>query len=231
MNLEEFDIEISEPNEEDSVEVEIAEVPSGEPLVIIAEDDMEVTTADVEESNKSVEYAEWSSPEEFQDYILTAARKVPEIFENSPNSLKRAFAYLENLSQELTQGVEQDASYADLSEEQLRTLDTLEQGIELALKDLSASFNGTQRIKKIASKSAVFHTYINPFIYGLARTLINAKVSQGKNIEQIFAALDKKFKLDDREKLQLLYALNDLGHPIRSSFLDDAIDMMDQYQA
>lgn len=223
-NLEQYDIEIVESPAviEDSIEIiestEVVEEPSFNQI-------------EVSEDNLStVEYGEWNSPSDFEQYVIRSARAIPATFEGSKNSLKRAFAYLENLSNEISQGVEQDAPYADLSESQLRTLDVVEEGIDQALADISAAIHGKQRIKKIASKSSSFHTYINPFIFGLARVLINGKVSQGKNIESLFESLNKKYGLNDREHLELLFALNDMGHPIRSSFVD-GLDRMEQYQA
>jgi hypothetical protein len=135
---------------------------------------------------------------------------------------------LEKLSEELTQGLEQDASYAELNEEQLTTLDTIEEGIQSSLHELSASISGQKKLKKIATKSSSFVYHVNPFIFGLARVLINGKVSQGKNIESLYATLDSRYKLNDREKLELYFTLNDMGHNIRSSFVDH-VDMAEIY--
>ncbi len=221
--LEEYDIEIVESSTNEDVEI----VEAG--TIIVEEEITQSTQATEEETFKPVEYSEWQSPVDFENYVMATARTAPPIFEGSRNSLRRTFAYYEKLSDEIADGVQQDASFADLNENQLRTLDSIEEGIDQALKDISAAITGKQRIKKVAGKSSSFHTYINPFIFGLARVLINGKVSQGKNIESLYDTLNKKYALDDREQLELSFALSDMGYPIRSSFVDFT-DRMEQYQ-
>lgn len=231
MNLDEYDIEIEDLSSDDSEEdVEISEGADSDFVVEDDEPEQMVDECDVEIEDQPIEYGEWESPADFELFVVSSARKTPATYENSPNSLRRTLAYLEKISSDIISGVEQDASYAELSESQLRSLDLIEEGINKATADITAALNGKQRIKKVATKSSTFHTFINPFIHSLARLLINAKVSQGKNIEDMFQILNDRYKLDEKEKLQLFYALNDFGHPIRSSFVDH-LDMADQYQA
>ena len=232
MNTTEFDIEIVEvPTEE--IEVVDVTVDKNMPEVafeVVAEDEApeEIVVDDNEAFEPVVEYGEWKTAEDFHNYIVKSVRSVPPVYEDSKNSLRRAFQHFQNVQKELIDGVEQDAAYADLSEEQLKSLDAVEEGIEQAMDRLAhAVDNG---LTKTATKSSGYLYYVNPFIYSVARIMMNAKVSQGKNIEEVFSKLDDKYKLDDREKLELKFILNDMGHPIRSSFVDHE-DMMEQYFA
>lgn len=226
--LNDFDIEIIEPTTDEIEIVDETSQPAVTASLVVAEEEAPKQMEVSEDENFSpIEYSEWESPEDFENYVLASARKIPPVFDGSKNSFRRAFAYLEKLSEEITHGVEQDASYAELSEEQLRNLDLVEEGIGNALVDVSAAVQG--KMTKTATKSSGYVYYVNPFIHSLARVLINGKVSQGKNIETLFAALDKRYKLNDREKLELMFTLNDFGHPVRSSFVDHA-DMAEQYQ-
>lgn len=196
---------------------------------IVSEDDLnEISASEEDAFQPVVEYGEWETPEDFQEYIMASVRSQPPVFGRSVNSYRRAFKYLKNVQAELIDGVEQDAPYADLSEEHLRTLDAVEEGIEHALTQIVAIIDSG--FTKTATKSSNFTQYVDPFIFGLARTMINGKVSQGKNIEDLFEKLDKKYKLDDREKLQLYYLLNDMGYPIRSSPVDH-MDRAENYFA
>jgi hypothetical protein len=222
--LNDFDIEIIETTDEF---VDETSLPVTIASVIVAEEDSPKLEVSEDENFSPIEYSEWESPEDFENYVFASARKVPAVFDGSKNSFKRAFAYLEKLSEEITNGVEQDASYAELNEQQLRSLDLVEEGIESALSDISAAVQG--KMTKTATKSSGYVYYVNPFIHSLARVLINGKVSQGKNIETLYATLNKKYKLNDREHLELMFTLNDFGHPIRSSFVDHT-DMAEQYQ-
>lgn len=225
-NTEDFDIEIVESPNTTSEDIEIQEKPA-DLMVSEAEVSRPVEVSE-EETFAPVEYSEWQTPQDFENYVLASARKVPPVFGGSKNSFRRAFAYLEKLSEEIADGVQQDAPYAELNENQLRNLDLVEEGIDSALKEISACVEG--KMTKIATKSSSYVYYVNPFIHSLARILINGKVSQGKNIETLYATLNKKYKLNDREQLELMFTLNDFGYPVRSSMVD-GLDMMEQYQA
>lgn len=209
---EKFDIEIIDSTNE----IEIVDVPTS------------TTEISEEETYTPVEYSEWSTPEDFESYVVASARNVPPVFADSKNSYRRAFAYLERLSEEIVEGVQQDASFANLNEVQLKNLDLVEEGIEEALKDISAAAEG--KVTKTATKSSAFTTFVNPFIFGLARTIINGKVNAGKNIEALYGELNKRYKLNDREQLELYYCLNDMGHAVRSSFVE-GLDRAENYYA
>jgi hypothetical protein len=61
----------------------------------------------------------------------------------------------------------------------------------------------------------------------LARTCINSCVSAGKDIERVAHELIEKYKLDDREQLELVACLTDMGFPVRRPRgykLDEQID-------
>lgn len=223
---ENFEIEIVEVSSPEEIEI-VEAYPQQSDIIVTEEPSAEVSE---EETLAPIEYGEWQSAQDFENYIVASARNLPPLHGESRNSLRRTFAYLEKLSEELIDGVEKDAPYSELQEAQLNTLDIIESGIENSLKELAAAISGNRGLKKIATKSSNFVYYVNPFIFGLARVLINGKVSQGKNIETLYATLDGKYKLDDREKLELHFILNDMGYPVRGSFVD-GVDMAEQYQA
>lgn len=228
--LEDFDIEIVEL-EPTSDDIEIIEATASLAISTetISEQDLpqsfEVSEVD---SEPMAEIGEWQTPADFEAYVVASARRLPQVYANSKNSLKRVFAYLEKLSEDILEGVQQDAAYAELSEQQLRTLDNIEEGIEEAMKTVASILQG--KVVKTATKSSQFTPFVNPFIFGLARILINGKVSQGKNIESLYGSLSSKYKLSEREQLELYFILNDMGHSIRSSFVE-GLDMAEQYQS
>jgi len=198
-------------------------------VVFASEDDLESEPVTVDESETElVEYTEWQNPQEFTNYIVNASRNLPPTYDGSVNALRRTAKYLKNIQAELISGVEQDAPYADLNEDQLRTLDLIEEGIEFGLEQIAHTVESG--LVKTATKSSKFVYYVNPFIFSLARILVNAKVSQGKNIEDLFEKLNERYKLTDREKLELHFILNDMGHTIRSSPVNHE-DMAETYFA
>jgi len=217
-----FDIEI--------VELDSVRTASAEPVFVVEEEQVETIEVGEEVLNEpsTLEYGEWQTAEDFTNYIVASARAIPSVFGNSKNSYRRAFSYLEKLAEELLEGVEKDAPYAELSEEQLRTLDSIESGIENALYEIASLADG--KMTKIATKSSQFVYYVNPFIFGLARVLVNGKVSQGHNIETLFRTLDARYKLNDREMLELNFLLEDMGYPAVASHVG-GVDRAEQYQA
>lgn len=55
---------------------------------------------------------------------------------------------------------------------------------------------------------------ISAFERALVGTLINAVVTGGRDLEELFRKLEKKYKLDDREVLALRQILADMGYPV-----------------
>lgn len=213
---------------EDLPEIEILdEEPCSEIEVIeeVSDDGQEFDLAEDKEFEPIV-VSDWETPKAFEEYIVASSRQRPQIFKDSRNSLRRAWHYYANLQNELLSGIASDANYGALSKESLTILDSIEEGIELSLEQLAENIDN--KLMKTATKSSQFTYVVSPFLFGLARTLINGKTSQGKNIEDLFEEINKKYKLTDREQFELKWILNDMGYPIRSSFVD-GIDMMEQY--
>jgi hypothetical protein len=55
---------------------------------------------------------------------------------------------------------------------------------------------------------------ISAFERAVVGTLINAVVSGGRDLEELFKKLEKKYKLDDREVLAVRQILSDMGYPV-----------------
>ena len=55
---------------------------------------------------------------------------------------------------------------------------------------------------------------MSPFERSIVGTLINATVSGGQNINEVYGNLKKKFGFDNREELGIIQLLADLGYPV-----------------
>lgn len=73
--------------------------------------------------------------------------------------------------------------------------------------------NGTDSVVKIA-QTPVINIMISAFERAIVSTLLNASVSGGKNIEEIYDKLNKKYKFTDREVLAIRQLLADYGMPM-----------------
>lgn len=213
-------------------EIEVFEDQIEEENVIVAsEDDEDNDSICVEESEDSEpEISTWKSAEDFERYIIESSRKLPKFDYNSINSLRRVAQYLDNLIDEIVDGVAKDADYAELDMNQLQTLDAIEEGITETKEIVREAMKGNKPLRKVAFKTTSFDMFVTPFEFGIARLCINAKVSSGKNIEDMFGKLAQKFNLSDREKLSILFVIKDSGYPIRESFID-GIDNIEQFFA
>lgn len=58
-----------------------------------------------------------------------------------------------------------------------------------------------------------FQMVITPFQRAIVGALINGKVSGGRNIEELWEDAKKKYKMDEREELEILQVLADFGYP------------------
>jgi hypothetical protein len=65
------------------------------------------------------------------------------------------------------------------------------------------------------------------FISCIARTCINGYISAGHDMEGIFKKLSTKYKLNDREKMETIQLLADMGFPVRLDrmMIDEDVDI------
>lgn len=215
---------------------EIHEDELFEPNLVVDEDSVEDDTIIVEDDNEEVQQpvqvGGWTSAADFVKYCAVASRAAPEILPSNVNSLRRAIAYYDNLEQEIVEGAAADADHAELSMDQLETLDAVEEVVNAVREQLQVAAKRVGILKK-ASKAARFVYVVDPFLFAIARLCINAKVTNGKNIEDVFTKLAQKFNINERETFALRQIIRDMGYPIHSSFVaeDGAYDMITQYFA
>ena len=218
---------------------EVTEDDLLEPTTIVVDEDqvedsvIVVEEGDIEERKQPIQVGGWTSASQFVKYCSTALRTAPEIRLTNMNSLRRAVAYYDNLENEIAEGAAADAEHAELSRQQLEVLDAVEETVSTVREHLKDAAGRTRRAKKFASKATLFTYYVDPFLFAVARIMVNAKVSSGKNIEDVFEKLASRYSIDDRETLALRQVLRDMGYPVYGSFVadDGAYDMITQYYA
>lgn len=215
---------------------EIHEDELFESNIVVDEDSIEDNTIIVEDENEEVkqpiQVGGWTNAADFVKYCVVASRSAPEILPSNVNSLRRAVAYYDNLEQEITEGAAADADHAELNMGQLEVLDNVEEVVNTIREQLQTAAKRVGILKK-ASKAARFVYVVDPFLFAIARLCINAKVANGKNIEDVFTKVAEKFGINDRETFAIRQIMRDMGYPIHSSFVaeDGAYDMITQYFA
>ena len=222
---------------------------------VISEDEvatgaMVVNEEDIDSAPRSIEVAAVKSASDFIQHLKGAALSIPRYSTNSLNSIRRTFAYIDGLRDEIIQAAAQDADYADFTAADLHELDQLECDLEThavklhaavkvaeqryaevarELKVASIDPNDTPKgIERVAYKASGDNFYYDSFHFSIARILINAKVTGGKNVNELYGKLQSKYSLDERDKLNVLFAMRDMGYPITNSLIGGD-DMLQRY--
>ncbi len=170
------------------------------------------------------------NPEQLVAAVLDKARGFVRTSADSPNSLRRAYAFCEELESFIIEGVTQDAKHQKLSLAQLELLDSIEEGIHVTKANILKSGSDTVNGKRVVeAHRADLGIYYDPFCCTVARILINAQVAGGKKVQEVFASIKGKYSIDEREQLQICQIMGDLGYPVRS--LLEGQDMIQQYYA
>jgi hypothetical protein len=184
------------------------------------------------ESKQLIQVGAWTNADDFVKYCVKLSRSAPEILPSNVNSLRRAIAFYDNLEKEIIDGATADADHAELNMNQLEVLDRVEEAVSVVRDQLKTAASRAGLLKT-ASKGTAFVYVVDPFLFAIARLCVNAKVANGKNIEDTFKKLATKFDINERETFSIQQIMRDMGYPITGSFVanEGSFDMIKQYFA
>ena len=147
--------------------------------------------------------------------------------------LERAIAYLETLDREISKAVRTDLKNEIAVDAVEKAREEIHKGLERLHDRHDKVMESRYPKRKKSKKKKADGTYeefvkeanstrINgitvtvPFIVSVvARTCINSMVSAGKDIEDTFDKLSKKFDFNDREEAETMQLLSDMGYAMR----------------
>jgi hypothetical protein len=206
-----------------------------EDLVVEESDSKDSESGDSNEakdSKKKEDKWDWKSKGfgHFTFWVKDRFEDVPKHSGYDISGLERAHAYLEKLHSEISRAMRSDID-GDLEAELIADIhEKIEQGIEkLEERIEKVKASKSSKRKKKADESSeglvkeaqkIFGVQngvvitVPLFISTLARTLVNGMVSAGKDIEHSYSLLVKKYDLTDREKIELIQLLQDMGLPM-----------------
>lgn len=224
-------VELEPSNHEPEVSFKLSNLPGAD------DKDLEVSTDDEpaeEQEHKHQELEvkdpwDWQSSHglnKFFDWVKDRFNSLPK-HQGETLGIERCIAYLKRLDNEFSKAVSND--YDDKLN--IGTLEAarkeLHAGIE-RLEDARDKFDSARKKKKKADvdvemkkegqKTTAIHGMIVTVplhISAIARAMINSTISGGKDIEKSFDYFNKKFKLTDRDQLELFQLLADMNFPIR----------------
>jgi len=203
--------------------------------IVVDEDSVKeniMVVEDSPESKQTIQVGAWTNADDFVKYCVKSVRSAPEILPSNTNSLRRAVAFYDNLEKEIVDGATTDAEHTELSMKHLEVLDRVEEAVNTVRDQLKVAASRVG-ILKTASKGTAFVYVVDPFLFAIARLCVNAKVANGKNIEDTFKKLATKFDINDRETFSIKQIMRDMGYPITGSLVADegSFDMIKQYFA
>jgi ElaB/YqjD/DUF883 family membrane-anchored ribosome-binding protein len=207
------------------------DVKEEEEELVVEESDQDSNDAQ-DKSKKKDDKWDWKSKGfgQFTVWIKDRFDAVPKHSGYDEAGLERAHAYLERLHGEISKAMRADID-GELEADIIASIhEKIEQGLE-KLEDRLGKVKDSKskkRKKKADSDSDIMVKEAQKvfgiqngvvitvplFISALARTLVNGMVSAGKDIEDSYKKLVKKYDLTDREKIELIQLLQDMGLPM-----------------
>jgi len=180
----------------------------------------------------------------FLNWVKDMIDGVPAHSGSDTTGLERAIAYFERLNAEISRAMRKDFKREIDAAKAEEARSTIEDGIKRLVERLeklrAKKFNKSKKkadntndnLVKTADTSFTgkMQVQVPYFISFLARTCVDSTVSSGKDMTETFVTLAKDYKLDDREKVQVIQLIKDMGFPIymnRLKIKDGKLDMSD----
>jgi len=222
----EFNIEESDDGE---LVLTLDKVPGGDD-----QEDIEEPTEIEVEPEEEVEVVQdpWSwDLTAFLPWLSEKMQGVPRHSGRDTSGLERAISYLERLDKEISKAVRSDLDNQLAIDAVEKARDEIKDGIERLQDRLEKIVNTKYKKNKKKADEEDNNMLIKQaksthvggivvsvplFISTLARLCINGYVSAGHDIEKIFTKLSKEYKLSNREELEMMQLLSDMGYPVRT---------------
>lgn len=180
----------------------------------------------------------------FLGWLEGKLKTIPKHDGKAISGLEKALAYLKFLEAECSKAsrtdIKNQIDTSLLEKARSEIYDGIDR-LQARLDKLESIKNPMKRKKKKASeddlnegfvkqaKSIHFEVNVPYFISLLARICINASVSAGHDIEDVFSDLAKKYELTKQQKLEVVTLIEDMGYASvwrdRSKMLDEEIDL------
>lgn len=175
----------------------------------------------------------------FMPWLADKLHAIPKHTGKEITGVERAISFLKRLLSEISKAVQADidgaldiAEVENVRDEIISGLDRLEERQEQLSqtkgkkgKKKKADSDGEGIVKE--ARAGKFTVVVPLFISALGRILVNSTVSAGKDMEDTFEKLSKKYDLTEREELELMQLLSDMGFPMhrpRGYNRDEKID-------
>ena len=212
-----------------------------------SQDDIEDEPEPVKEVEEKKEYDDWDwegrGVGQFLQWLQERLQGVPKHSGYDTTGLERALAYFDRLNSEITKAMRRDYRNEIDAAKAEQAREEIEKGMERLIERLerlkSKKFNKGKKTKRAeevlglvktaeTSYPGTMSVNIPYFICIIARTCVESVVQAGKDLKEMFTKLGNDYKLDNREKMQVIALLKDMGYPFivdRGNLDKDDIDV------
>lgn len=246
----EIPLEVCEPQELEIIIEELPGAPSGtkdpEPLEVVEEEKESKDDNDLKSDKWGWDNALKSGPSDFIKFIKEKLDEVPKHSGYSASAIERVIAYFEKLDDIISKAMKSDLD-GKLDANQIEKIQgQIDDGLS-RLYDRHHKLKQNSKSKRKPKKGefdpglvkegqgralGVQGIYITVplFISTIGRVCINGLISAGHDIEATFKDQCEKYKLNDREKTEVVQFLADCGYPMmrdRGYLIGDKVDISD----
>ena len=233
-------IEMHQPDEGLEISFKLPPLPGSDaevPLEVSTDDEVEVDNKNKDENDlaegKDLEVKDPSDfrsykPADLSQWAHYMFSRIPRHSGKETTGIERCISYLKKFDGDLSRAISSDyKGEADIGklEEARKELYSGIDRLEDALDKLKSSSYGKKKkadtnpdlIKEGQKSTHVGGIIVTVplLISSIARTCINSTVSAGKDIEKLAEDLIAKYNLSDREQMELVQLLSDMGYPVR----------------
>jgi len=248
-------------DEDGEITFSINAIP-GAPEDIVLDDDepeAEMEAAPEEEvSDGPIDVWNWEKShgvKNFIKWLQQMVQGVPKHSGSDTTGVERAIAYFDRVNSEISKAMRRDFNREIDAAKAEEARSTIESGVERLIDRLEklrvkkfkkgkkkADFTHDGIIKNAETSFTGSITVNVPyFISFISRVCIESTVQGGKDMHEIFVKLASEYKLDKREKVQVIQLIKDMGYPLvldRVRLNEGTLEMKDldgefmaQYQA
>lgn len=231
-------VEMHAPEEDGEIEIsfKLPRLPgASDDVVEVSGDDLEVSTDEKEEekdkskANDKEQASLKDCLKTLQDYLSNIPKHKGETIalERAKSYLKRGLDMLSKFVQQDYEGEIDISKAEDCRREMEDGIDRLEKELAKRKKKADQDKNMT---KEGSTKVSGIIVTVPIFISRIARVCINGSISGGKDIEDLFHRQAAKWKLTDREKVEVVQLIQDMGYPLPRLDRGFMVDDKDPYQ-
>lgn len=228
MPSEEQVVEMHAPEQEE-VCFDLSNLPGCDDDEIVELKHEVTTTPESSEEDKKDKSKSDDQPKDL-NWIKSHLDKIPK-HKGETLGIERAKSYLNKVLTMLSKMIQDDHDgKIDVAKaEEARIV--VEDGIERLDKELQKRKKKANKNSEITKEAAVggFMVTVPLIVSSIARVCINSTISGGKDIEHTFERLAKKYKLTDREKVEVIQLLADMNYPLRRD-MGFMVDDDEKYQ-